>query len=116
MIYNAAMPARVTAATSPARHRRVGDSLAIVRRILMLVLWLGLFGTTADLLLLDHVESWTQWIPLIAIALAALALVSVSISSSIASRRLLQIAMLLLVITGGLGVFLHYQGIAEFQK
>jgi len=115
MIYNAEMPAPVPDVVSPARHLPVGDLLPIVRRLLMLVLWFGLVGITADLLLLDHVESWTQRIPLVAIAVAALALVGVTISSSTASRRLLQIAMLMLIITGGLGVYLHYQGNAEFQ-
>jgi hypothetical protein len=39
--------------------------LAVVRKILLAVLALGMVGSTTELILLAHTEDWRQWIPLV---------------------------------------------------
>ena len=87
-----------------------------VRRILIATLVVGMTGITADLLLLNHVEDRTQLIPLAALALTLLALLTHASVRSAATVRLVQFFMIVLLACGGLGVYLHFQGNAEFQR
>lgn len=53
------------------RSPRSGDAagtLRVVRRILLVILVLGIVGTAAELLLLGHFEKLDQWIPLALLA------------------------------------------------
>jgi len=86
-----------------------------IRRWLAFVLCLGIAGTATDLLLLDHLESWTQLIPLFALGLAALTLLWNSLGGGASAIRALQVVMVFTILIGGLGMFLHYRGNAEFQ-
>ena len=87
-----------------------------VRRILMATLLLGMTGIVADLLLLNHIEDRTQLIPLAALALTFFALLAHAMVRSATTVRLVQFFMIVLLICGGLGVYLHFQGNAEFQR
>jgi hypothetical protein len=102
-----------------APHQPLGSSadssIRIIRRMLGLVLWLSLAGTAIDLLLLDHIESWTQLIPLVVLALAASTLLWSALGGGAPAIRAFQLVMLLLILSGGLGMFLHYRGNVEFQ-
>ena len=91
------------------------STAAGTRRLLLIVLWLSMIGTAADLLLLDHLESWTQLIPVFALALAASTLLWSALAQSPVAIRVFRLVMLLLILSGALGVFLHYRGNAEFQ-
>ncbi|MEO7158471.1 MAG: hypothetical protein ABI039_12965 [Vicinamibacterales bacterium] len=85
------------------------------RRILLAILILGVVGITVELLLLGHVEDFNQLIPL-ALAAATLALsVVVSVTPTRATVRLFQGLMVLLVISGAVGIYLHFQVTTEFQ-
>jgi len=86
-----------------------------IRRLLLIVMWLGMIGSMTDLALLDHVESWTQWIPLAVLAFAAVALAAAMLTCATAAVGVFQLAMVLTLLTGGLGFVLHFQGNAEFQ-
>lgn len=87
-----------------------------VRRILMATLVVGMAGITADLLLLNHVEDRTQLIPLAALGLTLLTLLAHAMVRSPATVRLIQLLMIALLLCGVLGVYLHFQGNAEFQR
>jgi hypothetical protein len=102
---------------SPAPPQKTDSvaSIRLVRGLLHGVLWIGLVGTGADLLLLDHVESWTQLIPLMSLALAAGALLIALLTGARAAVRAVQMTMLLTLLVGGLGMFLHVRGNADFQ-
>jgi hypothetical protein len=91
------------------------SSAAAIRRLLLIILWLGLTGAVADLLLIDHLESWTQWIPLVVLSLAASTLLWSGLGGGAAALRAVQLAMVSLLLAGGLGVFLHLRGSAAFQ-
>jgi hypothetical protein len=88
----------------------------VVRRALLAVLLLGTLGMSADLLLLGHYESLDQRIPL---ALAALALVTLAWSTLAPSGPALlalRAVMAGFVLAGAVGVVLHFQANAEFQR
>ena len=90
-------------------------TLAMVRRALLSILVLGLFGTAAELLLLEHFEDAWQWTPLVLIALALIILAWHAVSRSGPSVRALRGTMLLFVVSGGVGFLLHYRGNVEFE-
>ena len=89
-----------------------------MRGLLLLILSIGMIGTAADLLLIEHYEDGWQIPPLAMIAVALL------IVLWIAARRgqagwtailALRVTMVLFVLTGALGILLHYNGNRDFQ-
>jgi uncharacterized membrane protein len=90
--------------------------LDVVRRILLVTLVLGLVGTGMELLLLEHFEDWRQMIPLGLIAAALLVLLWHAAQRGPAPVQVLQVLMLVFVLAGVLGLTLHYQGNAEFER
>jgi hypothetical protein len=92
-----------------------GDALATVRKILLALLGLGMLGTAADLLLMDHHEDAWQLIPLVAIGLALGVLAWHAVDSRPASVRALQVMMVLFIGAGAGGIVLHFRGNREFQ-
>ena len=85
------------------------------RQILLAILLLGVFGIAAELLLLAHTEDATQLIP-IALAGATVVLSAVvAFQPTIGSIRLFQTVMLLLIVSGGVGMYLHLRANMEFQ-
>ena len=77
---------------------------------------MGLVGTEAELLLLEHDESAAQLIPLVLIGASLVLLLWCLIRPARAVVRLLQVTMLLMVASGAAGVVLHYRGNVEFQR
>jgi DNA uptake protein ComE-like DNA-binding protein len=86
-----------------------------VRRNLLIILVIGLVGTGAELLLLEHYEDPWQFAPFVLIGLALATLGSHAVSRGAASVRALQAVMALCVVGGAAGVLLHYRGNAEFE-
>jgi hypothetical protein len=95
---------------------RESPSGETLRRWLVVLLTLGLVGTGADLVVLEHFEDSWQLIPLFLIAVALVALAAVVLTSSAVALRVLQLMMVLCVIAGGLGLVLHYRSNAEMQR
>jgi hypothetical protein len=85
------------------------------RRILLAILLVGLAGITVELLLLGHDEDLNQLIPLVLAAAAVLASIVVSARPRAVTVRIFQIVMVLLVISGALGMYLHFRATSEFQ-
>jgi hypothetical protein len=85
------------------------------RNILLAILLLGTAGIMAELFLLAHYEDVTQWIPI------ALGGVTIALSLVVALRpsrgaiRLFQTVMLLLIVSGVVGMYLHLGANMEFQ-
>jgi hypothetical protein len=87
----------------------------MIRAALMAILVIGLVGTEVELLLLKHTDGWQQLIPIVLMA-ASLGVVGVHAAlPSPLTIRALQITMLIFLVSGALGVFLHYRGNAEFE-
>ena len=87
-----------------------------LRSALAAILALGLLGSGAELLLLEHYEAKTQLIPLVMIALTLVALAWDRLSPGPRSRSSLQVVLSLLIVAGLVGVVLHVRGNAEFQR
>jgi hypothetical protein len=83
---------------------------------LLLILALAVFGTLAELLLLEHYEGWRQWLPLGGLLLAAASGAWFALARSTAARAAFQSVMCALVLLGVAGVILHWRGNLEFER
>jgi len=92
------------------------DSLAGLRRLIAGILLLGMTGTLAELLLLQHTEDTTQLVPIALLACGVAVVAWHAWSQSRPSGLLVRGVMLLFVIAGPLGMFFHFQANLEFQR
>lgn len=90
-------------------------TLATIRRMLFLALVVGLFGTMAELLLLGHYEDWKQYTPLVVLVLALGAQGWYVTTRSARGVRAVRAAMWMLMVSGCVGVVLHFRGNREFE-
>jgi hypothetical protein len=89
--------------------------LAALRVLLLAIFALGAGGTGVELLLIEHYEEFWQVAPLLLLLGGLLALGWLLARASAASVRLFQGVMLLFLLSGAVGVLLHYQGNTEFE-
>ena len=83
-------------------------------RWLLALIAVGNVGLIAELLLLDHTESFNQWIPLVSLALGLITTILVWFQPNAATFRVFKLSMLVFVGAGLLGVYLHYAGNVEW--
>jgi hypothetical protein len=86
-----------------------------LRRMLLALILLGAVGLLAELGLLEHFDSATQWIPLALLVVVLGATRAVQVRRARGTVRFFQVIMALCVVTGAIGVFLHYRGNVEFE-
>jgi len=89
--------------------------LSTLRRLLLALVAIGLIGTAADLLLLDHYENGWQVAPLALIGIALPVVVWMVVRESVAAVTTMRVIMVLFVLAGCLGIMLHFNGNREFQ-
>jgi hypothetical protein len=87
-----------------------------MRRLVLLIFILGVLGTGAELLLLQHYDGAWQAIPLALMAAALLVLVWHGTSRGAASIHALRVVMGLFLGSGLIGLGLHYNANAEFER
>ena len=87
-----------------------------IRRAIVAVYLIGLAGAAADLLLIGHVEEITQQVPLIVMAVAFVAGIWWGITIDLHSRRAFQMTIAVLIFTGVVGLWFHFQGNVEFER
>jgi hypothetical protein len=87
-----------------------------MRRLLLLILTLGMLGTAADLLLLKHFEDVWQLPPLLVIVFALVAMAWVVLSSRPVAVIAMRVSMVAFIVVGLAGILLHYNGNSEFQR
>src|SRR5262245_32481836 len=89
--------------------------MPVIRKLLLAVLTFGLVGSAVELTLLQHYEGAWQAIPLWLIA-ASLAVVAWQwVRPTRGGLRALRLVMAACVVSGALGVVLHYRGNLEYQ-
>jgi hypothetical protein len=93
----------------------VYETLDVIRRVLLVILLIGLAGTTTELLLLKHHEDPAQFIPLGLIGMAFVAIAWHALDQGTASLRVFQTTMVLFIVAGVVGIYLHYRANVEFQ-
>lgn len=94
---------------------KTAEILAAIRRIMLIIFLLGSCGTVAELLLLKHTEDTWQWVPLILAQLSLLALLIHAVIRRAATIRIFQATMILYLISGFVGSYLHYLAKVEFK-
>lgn len=82
---------------------------------LLCILAIGVLGTGVELVLLKHYEDWWQWAPIVLLGIALIVNVVVVMAPVRLWVRILQVVMLVFVITGVVGVWLHYKGNVEWE-
>ena len=88
-----------------------------IHRLLGALVLFGAAGLAADLLLEEHYDSPWQLAPLALLAaVLASAAAALHRSPGRTGRRLLRVVMVACVAAGALGVWLHYDGNAEFER
>jgi hypothetical protein len=90
-------------------------TLSRLRLCVLLLLAAEMVGVFAELLLVAHWEGITQWTPLVLLGLGILALAGDGILRNPATQRAFNLVMLLFVLAGVVGVYLHYDGRVEFR-
>lgn len=97
-------------------HRGIPqDDAGTLRRLVLVVLTFGIVGVGFELVLLDHMEDPWQWAPIVLLAAALPVSIWLVLSPGIAVIRTYQATMVLFVISGFVGQWLHYQGNVEFE-
>jgi hypothetical protein len=91
------------------------DPLGTIRKILLWSLLAGSAGTLLELLLIGHDEMATQLAPLVLLAGGGLVSVWAFIAPRAVALRTLQLLMVIFVLSGVVGVVLHYQGNEAFE-
>jgi hypothetical protein len=91
-------------------------TLAAIRRFLAWTLAVGIIGTAVELLLLGHFEGAAQIAPLALLALSACAFTWHIARPGALTVRLLQWTMTGFVLTGIVGIGLHFRGNVEFER
>jgi hypothetical protein len=87
-----------------------------LRRALLAVLLFGTAGMLAELLLLGHIDGAWQWIPVALLGCGCLAMTWQLVRPSAASLQLLRVLMLLFLVSGIVGLGLHFKGNVEFER
>jgi hypothetical protein len=96
--------------------RREPETLAAIRKLLLVALCIGVLGTTGELVLLHHIDEVAQWLPVAALTGAIPILIWHGASPGNASVRTLQSLMVAFIILGVAGVGFHYNGNVEFER
>ncbi len=84
------------------------------RKLVFALILMGIIGLSAELLLLEHIETFTQWIPLLVLAAGLIASIWLAVRPGIAALRSFQTVMAAFVLAGLAGVYFHYTGNVEF--
>ena len=92
------------------------STLTFIRRLLLASLSVGIVGTAAELILLGHLDSAAQWIPVVALAAAIPLLIWHATRPAPLTVRLIRLMMCAYIIFGVIGVGLHYDGNVEFER
>ncbi len=86
-----------------------------IRRFALSIFLIGAIGSGTELLLLGHTENIWQLIPLLLIAASLVVLSLLARWHTRAGLRAFQGTMLLFIVSGLVGVLLHYRSNAEFE-
>lgn len=86
-----------------------------LRRFILILLACALLALFGELIALGHDEDALQYIPLSVIVVTLAVIGWHALAGSATSVRVLQVMMVVLLVSGATGIFLHYQGNVEFQ-
>ena len=90
-------------------------TLSRLRNYILGIYFISGIGLLAELLLLEHFEGFWQILPLVLIAISFLAMIWHFLSKNSLSRKITQGTMLLMILAGSWGLWMHYSGNTEFE-
>ena len=102
--------------TTEPQRRSSEATLALARRVILIILLVGMVGIVIELLLLEHFEDTLQVVPLGLLGVGVISLLWHARSPHRTSLRAVRTIMVLFLMSGVLGVFLHYRGNVEFER
>ena len=85
-----------------------------LRQFILAIIVIGIVGLLAELLLIDHMETWIQWIPLVVLLCGLASCIWVALRPGKASFQAFQVIMAIFIVAGVAGLYFHYAGNAEF--
>jgi hypothetical protein len=100
---------------SRTKSNEIFDTLAAIRILILAIFLIGTIGTGAELLLLGHTETLWQCSPLILISISFVALIAHALIRNRLTMRVFQVTMIFFILSGLIGLILHYQGKMEFK-
>lgn len=86
------------------------------RQLLLAVILLGIVGLQVELALLRHADSFQQWIPHVVLMIGLLSTLTIYIRPGTATLRPFRVIMVIFLVVGALGVYLHLIGNVEFAR
>ena len=89
--------------------------LSLIDTLIWSVLMLGMAGLLAELSLLSHYEDLRQTIPIVLLAAGLAALILDRLSPRRWTPRVIRFIMILFVVAGLVGMYLHFDGSRQFQ-
>jgi hypothetical protein len=100
---------------SPPKTSAATATQTVIRRLVLAIFLFGVIGAVAELLLLGHTEDYWQWAPLLLIALSIVSLLAHAAARRAVAVRIFQAVMVLFLVSGLIGSYLHYQAKVEFK-
>lgn len=85
-----------------------------LRQFVFAILVVGIVGLIVELLLIEHTESWIQWIPLVCLLIGLASCIRLARRPGHGALRVFQFVMAGFVIAGIAGLYFHYAGNVEF--
>ena len=94
---------------------RLKDPAEALRKLLLALVLLGCAGLAAELFLLEHYENVWQWAPFGVLAAGIVTAIGLWLAPTRRAVRFFQGAMLLFIVAGVLGLWLHFKGNTEWE-
>jgi hypothetical protein len=108
-------PATIPPLRAERQIRAASQDLERFRRILLYLLLIGMTGVTLELYLLEHGETLWQFVPFAVLGPGLVLVAWVLLRPGRAALWSLRAVMALCTLAAPAGLFLHYEGNAEFE-
>lgn len=89
--------------------------VAVIRRGLIAIFLFGVTGTALELVLLEHLDGWKQWVPVALLALGAVQGAWVAWRPQPVALRAFAGLLATYLIAGAVGTWFHYAGNVEWE-
>ena len=87
---------------------------AVLRPLLLTLIFIGMAGLEVELALLRHAESFSQWIPHVTLLIGLLTTAAVYLRPGNGTLKAFRAMMIIFLVVGALGVYFHLAGNVEF--
>ncbi|MCC6318372.1 MAG: hypothetical protein IT361_11850 [Gemmatimonadaceae bacterium] len=89
--------------------------VAFFRKALIAVFLFGAIGTAIELVLLEHVDGWRQWVPIVLLGVGALLGAGAAWRPGPVLLRSFNVFLTFYIVAGAIGTWFHYQGNVEWE-